>query len=82
VLIKLSRLLLSTATQNVLFIAVFSSRERLCSKENGTLLPNGRLLEMEPLTELPSNDDLASNSGVESWLETSSKYHSCEVVDS
>jgi hypothetical protein len=61
--------------------SVFSSRERLCPKENGLLLPNGRLLEMEPLTELPSNDDLASNNGVESWLETSSKYHSCEVVD-
>ncbi|PSN32421.1 hypothetical protein C0J52_27292 [Blattella germanica] len=39
------------------------------------------LLEMEPLRELPSNDDLASNNGVENWLETSSKYHSCEVVD-
>jgi hypothetical protein len=62
-------------------ITVFSSRERLCPKENGMFLPNGRLLEMEPLTELPSNDDLASNNGVESWLETSSKYHSCEVVD-
>ncbi|PNF30494.1 hypothetical protein B7P43_G10872 [Cryptotermes secundus] len=61
--------------------SVFSSRERLCPKENGILLPNGRLLEMEPLTELPSNDDLASNNGVESWLETSSKYHSCEIVD-
>jgi hypothetical protein len=60
---------------------VFSSRERLCPKENGIFLPNGRLLEMEPLTELPSNDDLASNNGVESWLETSSKYHSCEIVD-
>jgi hypothetical protein len=60
---------------------VFGSRERLCPKENGILLPNGRLLEMEPLTELPSNDDLASNNGVESWLETSSKYYSCEVVD-
>jgi hypothetical protein len=60
---------------------VFSSRERLCPKENGIFLPNGRLLEMEPLTELPSSDDLASNNGVESWLETSSKYHSCEIVD-
>lgn len=35
---------------------------------------------MEPLTELPSTDDLTSND-VESWLETSSKYHSCEIVD-
>ena len=61
--------------------SVFGSRERLCPKENGILLPNGRLLEMEPLTELPSNDDLTSNNGVENWLETSSKYHSCEVVD-
>ena len=60
---------------------MFGSRERLFPKENGMLLPNGRLLEMEPLTELPSNDDLASNNGVENWLESSSKYHSCEVVD-
>ncbi|XP_044268786.1 uncharacterized protein LOC123013967 [Tribolium madens] len=48
-------------------------------KENGTLNHNF-LSEMEPLTELPSNDDLTSND-VESWLETSSKYHSCEIVD-
>nr|XP_015835225.1 PREDICTED: uncharacterized protein LOC100141516 [Tribolium castaneum] len=48
-------------------------------KENGTLNQN-YLSEMEPLTELPSNDDLTSND-VESWLETSSKYHSCEIVD-
>ncbi|XP_021936870.1 popeye domain-containing protein 3-like isoform X3 [Zootermopsis nevadensis] len=72
----------SPDSETSFFVAVFSSRERLCSKENGTVLPNGRLLEMEPLTELPSNDDLTSNNGVESWLETSSKYHSCEVVDS
>ncbi|XP_068905464.1 popeye domain-containing protein 3-like [Tenebrio molitor] len=49
-------------------------------KENGNLSQNCYLSEMEPLTELPSNDDLTSND-VESWLETSSKYHSCEVVD-
>lgn len=35
---------------------------------------------MEPLPELPSCDDLAS-SGVESWLDSSSKYHSCEIID-
>jgi hypothetical protein len=34
---------------------------------------------MEPLPELPSCDDLAS-SGMESWLDSSSKYHSCEIV--
>lgn len=50
-------------------------------KENGLIPLNGRNVgEMEPLTELPSNDDLASND-VESWLENSSKYHSCEIVD-
>lgn len=48
-------------------------------KENG--INNSEYLsEMEPLTELPSTDDLTSND-VESWLETSSKYHSCEIVD-
>ncbi|KAF2885812.1 hypothetical protein ILUMI_20354 [Ignelater luminosus] len=50
-------------------------------KENGLIPLNGRNVgEMEPLTELPSTDDLASND-VESWLENSSKYHSCEIVD-
>ncbi|KAB0798445.1 hypothetical protein PPYR_09438 [Photinus pyralis] len=50
-------------------------------KENGSILTNGRnISEMEPLTELPSTDDLTSND-VESWLENSSKYHSCEIVD-
>lgn len=36
--------------------------------------------EMEPLTEQASNED-AGSVGVDSWLETSSKYHSCELVD-
>ncbi|KAK4879121.1 hypothetical protein RN001_007267 [Aquatica leii] len=50
-------------------------------KENGGIPINGRnISEMEPLTELPSTDDLTSND-VESWLENSSKYHSCEIVD-
>ncbi|XP_034238338.1 popeye domain-containing protein 3-like [Thrips palmi] len=55
-------------------------------KENGRpekQMGNGRAQrppEMEPLTELPSMDDLTT-SGVESWLESSSKYHSCEIVD-
>lgn len=39
------------------------------------------ILNMEPLPELPSCDDLASSIGVESWLDSSSKYHSCEIVD-
>lgn len=59
------------------------SREKCYQKfrENGLLpLNGGNLSEMEPLTELPSNDDLTSND-VESWLENSSKYHSCEIVD-
>lgn len=59
-----------------------ASREKCYEKfrENGSSAPNGYLSEMEPLTELPSTDDLTSND-VESWLETSSKYHSCEIVD-
>ncbi|KAK9694007.1 Popeye protein conserved region [Popillia japonica] len=58
-----------------------TSRDRCYKyKDNGSTGPNGYLSEMTPLTELPSNDDLTSND-VESWLETSSKYHSCEVVD-
>ena len=48
--------------------------------KDGVGQPNGFINEMTPLTELPSNDDLTSND-VESWLETSSKYHSCEIVD-
>lgn len=49
-------------------------------KENGNVNQTCYISEMTPLTELPSNDDLTSND-VESWLETSSKYHSCEIVD-
>ncbi|ENN77422.1 hypothetical protein YQE_06247, partial [Dendroctonus ponderosae] len=49
-------------------------------KENTNPSQNCYVSEMEPLTELPSSDDLTSND-VESWLETSSKYHSCELVD-
>ncbi|XP_054263535.1 popeye domain-containing protein 3-like [Macrosteles quadrilineatus] len=61
--------------------SVSNSRERLL-KSSGQSVPNGRLVEeMTPLKELPSTDDLASNTEVESWLESSSKFHSCEVVD-
>lgn len=49
-------------------------------KENGGISHAEYMSEMTPLTELPSTDDLTSND-VESWLETSSKYHSCEIVD-
>lgn len=62
---------------------VNNSRERLLKGMKNSPLPNGKLSEMEPLTELPSMDDLTSGaSGVESWLDTSSKYHSCELLDS
>ncbi|XP_017773186.1 PREDICTED: popeye domain-containing protein 3-like [Nicrophorus vespilloides] len=50
-------------------------------KENMMQQQTGYVSEMTPLTELPSTDDLTSNNDVESWLETSSKYHSCEIVD-
>ncbi|CAH0557306.1 unnamed protein product [Brassicogethes aeneus] len=50
------------------------------NKENGNVNQTCYVGEMTPLTELPSTDDLNSND-VESWLETSSKYHSCEIVD-
>lgn len=51
------------------------SKERTVNNLTKKGAPN-----MEPLPELPSCDDLAS-SGVESWLDSSSKYHSCEIVD-
>lgn len=51
------------------------SKERAVNNLTKKGAPN-----MEPLPELPSCDDLAS-SGVESWLDSSSKYHSCEIVD-
>ncbi|KAG8278604.1 cAMP binding [Homalodisca vitripennis] len=61
--------------------SVSNSQERLI-KNSGPPVPNGRVVEeMAPLQELPSNDDLTSNTEVESWLESSSKFHSCEVVD-
>lgn len=63
-------------------IIVASSREKLLKGLKNSPLPNGKLSEMEPLAELPSMDDLTSGaSGVESWLDTSSKYHSCELLD-
>lgn len=62
--------------------AVNNSREKLLRGIKNSPLPNGKVSEMEPLTELPSMDDLTSGaSGVESWLDTSSKYHSCELLD-
>nr|CAI5829404.1 unnamed protein product [Callosobruchus analis] len=56
------------------------TNDRFKLRDNGGTSQNCYQNDMEPLTELPSNDDLASND-VESWLETSSKYHSCEIVD-
>lgn len=59
---------------------MFANENRNKFRENGNPSQNCYVSEMEPLTELPSTDDLTSND-VESWLETSSKYHSCEIVD-
>lgn len=59
---------------------MFTNENRNKFRENGNPSQNCYVSEMEPLTELPSTDDLTSND-VESWLETSSKYHSCEIVD-
>lgn len=43
-------------------------------------MSNGRTVtEMTPLKEQASIDDLGSNTEIESWLESSSKFHSCEV---
>ncbi|XP_011697434.1 PREDICTED: popeye domain-containing protein 3-like isoform X2 [Wasmannia auropunctata] len=53
------------------------SKERAA---NNLMKKSAPSMELEPLPELPSCDDLAS-SGVESWLDSSSKYHSCEIVD-
>jgi hypothetical protein len=61
-------------TPEVRFEEVSNSREKLYYDK--TANPT----ELEPLTEQPSNDDLHS-AGVDSWLDTSSKYHSCELVD-
>ncbi|CAL1688084.1 unnamed protein product [Lasius platythorax] len=56
-------------------VSSVKSKERAVNNLTKKGAPN-----MEPLPELPSCDDLAS-SGVESWLDSSSKYHSCEIVD-
>lgn len=56
-------------------VSSVKSKERTVNNLTKKGAPN-----MEPLPELPSCDDLAS-SGVESWLDSSSKYHSCEIVD-
>lgn len=49
-------------------------------KDNSCSTQNDQA-EMEPLTELPSNEDDLTSNDLESWLETSSKYHSCELVE-
>ncbi|XP_043467747.1 popeye domain-containing protein 3 [Leptopilina heterotoma] len=69
--------------------ALIRRRESQLASNNAGAKPKERSINntsklgapnMEPLPELPSFDDLAS-SGVESWLDSSSKYHSCEIVD-
>ncbi|CAD6234154.1 GSCOCG00007598001-RA-CDS [Cotesia congregata] len=57
-----------------------ASRQALIRQRPANNLTKLGAPNMEPLPEMPSCDDLAS-SGVESWLESSSKYHSCEIVD-
>jgi hypothetical protein len=47
-------------------------------KDTGLLLPNGRQ-QMEPLRELPSTEDLAG--GVQTWLDTNSKFHGQHTPD-
>lgn len=53
----------------------YAQRERLTKDNNYKLTANGRLPELQPLRELPSSDD------IENWLDSSSKYHSCELVE-
>ncbi|BET01395.1 Popeye protein conserved region [Nesidiocoris tenuis] len=64
--------------------SVYSSREKLFkerrSNNTSSSVPNGHLIELVPLKEV-SAEELGSSAEVESWLETSSKYHSCEIVD-
>lgn len=65
-------------TGSMLLVSVGGAKAK--DRAMGNNLTKKGAPSMEPLPELPSCDDLAS-SGVESWLDTSSKYHSCEVID-
>lgn len=69
--------------------SVASSRERLVKKSKYTekkstpMTCNHTAAEMVPLRQLSADrsDDTGESSCVENWLETSSKYHSCEIVE-
>lgn len=55
--------------------SAYAQRERLTKDNSYKLTANGRVPELQPLRELPSSDD------IETWLDSSSKYHSCELVE-
>ncbi|KAI5699982.1 hypothetical protein M8J75_012245 [Diaphorina citri] len=69
--------------------SVASSRERLVKKSKYTekkstpMTCNHTAAEMVHLRQLSADrsDDTGESSCVENWLETSSKYHSCEIVE-
>lgn len=69
--------------------SVASSRERLLKKSQykpvKSSAKSGKHLdpEMVPLRQISADrlDDAGESSCVENWLETSSKYHSCEMVE-
>lgn len=68
---------------------VVSSRERLMKKsqyiepKSSAKSNKHTEAEMVPLRQLSvdRSDDTGESSCVENWLETSSKYHSCEIVE-
>lgn len=58
-----------------IWIVAYAQRERLTKDNSYKFTANGRVPELQPLRELPSSDD------IETWLDSSSKYHSCELVE-
>ncbi|KAL1455387.1 hypothetical protein WDU94_009485 [Cyamophila willieti] len=70
--------------------SIASSRERLMKKSKYTDSKTSPMAcnhttaaEMVPLRQMSADrsDDTGESSCVENWLETSSKYHSCEIVE-
>ncbi|KAL1131493.1 hypothetical protein AAG570_011110 [Ranatra chinensis] len=61
--------------------SVTNSREKLVKEDAPTpAVPNGTVVEIQAPKDV-NKTGIGSSNEIEFWLETSSKYHSCEVVD-
>ncbi|CAH0394172.1 unnamed protein product [Bemisia tabaci] len=79
--LKKHNVILNTNTHTSSPNSTNDSRELLIKKSD--FVPNGKVVEMTPVKEVASFDDIKSSHGseIDTWLDASSKFNSCELIE-